>query len=172
MLLENLSSYPKFVKWFTFKKEFWIKKSINTSGLITNYEFSHETIEEGDNNTIWNVTRNFETTDGELADSDEFAWTRTEIREYYDKWRRDELNKILKRSGLITGIELTIIALITALSLGLKRSGNDIIHAAPTLKPATKTESRKEIEDIAKKTTGGSLIFIGDHICITIGGTL
>ena len=73
MLLENLSSYPKFVKWFTFKKEFWIKKSINTSGLITNYEFSHETIEEGDNNTIWNVTRNFETTDGELADSDEFA---------------------------------------------------------------------------------------------------
>lgn len=45
-------------------KGFRIKKSINTGGFLTNYEFSYKAI-EGDNTTIWNVTRN-----GELANSD------------------------------------------------------------------------------------------------------
>lgn len=44
------------------------------------------------------------------------------------------------------------------------RSGNDIIYAS--------IEPWKEIEDIAKKTTGHYVIFIGDHIYIITGGFL
>ena len=71
----------------------------------------------------------------------------------------------MKISGLITGVGLTIIALITGL-LELKRSGN-IIHAGkePTPLKTVKKEPWKEIEDVAKKNTGHGLIFIGDQIC-------
>ena len=86
--------------------------------------------------------------------------------------------KILKKAGAMTGIGLSTIALITGLSLGLKRSGNDIINAdykPKKLKPSTpvkKEQPRKDIEDIAKKTAGHGLIFIGNHIFLIIGGIM
>lgn len=45
---------------------------------------------------------------------------------------------------------------------------------ASKLKPSftVKTESRFEINNIAKKTTGGGLIFSGDHIYSVVGGLI
>ena len=68
LLLEPESSDPKFIKWLMDKKGLRIKKSINSDGFLTNYDFSCETTEERDNNTIWNITRNFKTTDGEYEE--------------------------------------------------------------------------------------------------------
>lgn len=51
-----------------------------------------------------------------------------EIREYYDEWRKSELNKSLKKSGKITGLALSVIAIATTSGLTLKRKGTDIIN--------------------------------------------
>ena len=85
-----------------------------------------------------------------------------------------ELDKILKQSRLATGIRLTIIALITGLSLGLKRSGTDIVHNAE--QKAKKLTPAKKIEIVPwtdiEKASGKGLISIGDNIYLIIGATL
>lgn len=90
-----------------------------------------------------------------------------DLRYNYDVWRNIELNKMMKRAGIGTAIQL-IISLIMGLSLGLKQLGCDIVRAskrADKLNPA-----KKKIEIV--KWTGKSLIFLGDHIYLVIGLTL
>ena len=69
--------------------------------------------------------RNYKTTNTEIADPNEMLEIVSDIRYHYDNWRKMEFNKTLKKSGIATGIGLTIIALVTGLSLGLKRIGKD-----------------------------------------------
>ena len=75
---------------------------------------------------------------------------------------------------MATGIGLTIIALITGLSLGLKRSGTDIVHNAE--QKAKKLTPAKKIEIVPwtdiEKASGKGLILIGDNIYLIIGATL
>ena len=63
----------------------------------------------------------------------------------------------MKRAGGITALGLSLIALITGLSIGLKHSRNELVvkpeHKASELKPSilVKQEPWKEVENIAKK---------------------
>ena len=74
--------------------------------------------------------RRFKTTDGAIADPNESEQMVRDIRYHYDNWKKIELDKILKRSGIATATGLTIITLVTGLSLGLKRSGSDAVRNA------------------------------------------
>ena len=79
----------------------------------------------------------------------------------------------MKKAGIATAVGLFLIALITELSLGLKRTGKDIVRdatkAGKDVHPGKKTtDILKELE----KLLGKSLVLIGDHIYIVIGGTL
>ena len=104
-------------------------------------------MENVDSNTIYHIHKQFQKESGQLNQDDSEECS-TEIREFY-KWRHIELNKTLKKAGIMTG---------TGISIGLKRSGNNIINAVykpKQLKPSipVKSELWVEIKDIAKKTT-------------------
>ena len=109
------------------KKAFHIEERID--GLFTNYKFSyHSTEKEVSNSTLYYIEKQFQTKSSQLNQND-FEEYGIEIREYYDEWRQSGLNKILRRLVVATTIGLSVKALTTGLSIGLKRSGNDIINA-------------------------------------------
>ena len=56
------------------------------------------------------------------------------------------MNKISKRPGIATGIGLTIIALVTGLSLGLKRAGSDAVRDAKHQKAKKLNPPKKSIQ--------------------------
>ena len=69
---------------------------------------------------------------------------------------------------------MTLIALVTGLSLGLKRGGYDIVQVSKIEKKAEKLKPGRDVipwTDI-QEASGKSLIFVGDHIYLVIGGTL
>ena len=147
-------------------------------GLFLDYDLSHHATEGDDGGNVWNKTRQFKTMIGVIADAEQFAKSRTDMTRYDDDWREIKLDQVLKRAGIATGLGLSVIALIMGLALELKRSGNDIINAGvkpKPIKPGEKTKKGKpwrEIEDIARKTTGHGLIFMGDHVHVVIGVSL
>lgn len=65
---------------------------------------------------------------GVIADPENFANARTNMRQSYDEWRKIKLDRVLKRAGIAINLGLSVITLITGLALGLKRSTNDIIN--------------------------------------------
>ena len=101
-----------------------ITNTISVSGLITNYELSLNS-KETDGETTWFETKKYQTVDGRFLDED-FYEIRDTMDEFYYDYRK-ELNKIMKQAGGITFIGLSLIALITGLSLRLKKSGNDLV---------------------------------------------
>ena len=129
-----------------------ITKTISVSGLVTNYEFSYNSI-EADGNTM----KNFRTEDGIFNDEDRKT-IRYGMDEFYDNHRKTELNKITNRAGGLTALGLLLIALITTLSLTLKKQSNKLVVEPPKkaskIKPSIpvkKSEPWKEIENVAKK---------------------
>ena len=174
--LEEPCADPKFIKYLMENRDFKIKKTIRVSGFTTNYEVSYKSEEEEDGNIKWFVTKTYKTDNGQISD-DDFNNCRFDIRSYYDEWRKAELNKILKRSGIATAISLSIIALVIGLSLGLQRAGSEIESSAKRKKmkaeKLTPAEKRTVIPwtDI-EESTGKGLIVIGDNIHIIIGGTI
>ena len=85
----------------------------------------------------------------------------------------------MKKSGIATVLGLSLIALITGQSLGLKWSGSYIVRAAkinPSVKKADKLTPAKKIESNPwtkiQKAMGKSIIFAGEHIYIIIGTTV
>ena len=124
---------------------------------MTNYELTIAIKLQG-GNRYWYNTRNYKTENGEFNDVD-FYQLRDKFDDYYDDYRKKELNKILKKASWITFIGLSVIALITGLSLGLKKQGNSMTVDPPKkaakIKPGIhvkKSVPLSEIEDIAKKT--------------------
>ena len=121
--------------------------------------------------------RRFKTTNGVIADPNESNQIVDDIRYRYDYWKKIELDRILKRSGIATAIGLTIITLVTGLSLGLKRSGSDAVrdakHKQKKAEKLTPAEKRDVIPwtDI-EEASGKGLIFIGDNLYLIIGGSL
>ena len=156
-------------------QDFTIKKLVSVSGIVTNYEISYygEPI-MNKNYVLVRPVRDFKTVGGYIQDPDELNQCIKDMRYHYDRWRTLELDKILKQSRLATGIRLTIIALITGLSLELKRSGTDIVHNAE--QKAKKLTPAKKIEIVPwtdiEKASGKGLISIGDNIYLIIGATL
>ena len=175
--LERDNGYTdvRFIKYLIDTQDFTIKKIVSVPGLVSNKEISYygEPI-LNDNDIRHRPFREFKTVDGVIQDPDELNQCISDIRYHYDRWRKLELDKILERSGLATGIGLTIIALITGLSLGLKRSGTDIVHNAEH--KTKKLTLAKKIEVIPwtdiEKASGKGLILIGDSIYLIIGATL
>ena len=88
LLLEEECNNSKFVKFLMDKKGFNIEKRID--GLLTNYKFLYSTEKDVGSNTIYYIDKQFKTEDGQLNQND-FEECRTEIREYYDEWRKEEL---------------------------------------------------------------------------------
>lgn len=97
LLLEPECTNFRLTKWLMDEKGFKIKKKISQYGFLVDYEFSYDATEEDDRGNIWNITRIFKTADGDLVNPEDFAVARTDIREFYDYWRKQELNRILKR---------------------------------------------------------------------------
>ena len=76
------------------------------------------------------------------------------MREYYVDWRKRKPDRILERTGIATGLGLSLIAVITGLVLGLKRSGNDIINTGVKPKPIKPGEkTRKKSHEEKSKTS-------------------
>ena len=168
--LELPCTNPKFIKYLMENRDFKIKKTIRVSGFTTNYEVSYKSEEEEDGNIKWFVTKTYKTDNGQISD-DDFNNCRFDIRSYYDEWRKAELNKILKRSGIATAISLSIIALVIGLSLGLQRAGSEIESSAKRKKmkaeKLTPAEKRTVIPWIdTEEATGKGLIVIGDNTYI------
>ena len=141
--------------------------------ITNNYELTIN-VKQQDGNTYWYDTKSYKIDDREFNVIDFYQlWDKFE---FYDDYGKKELNKIFKKSGAITAIGISLIALITGLNLRLKRSGNNVVvnpsKKASKLKPripVKREEQWVETKDIAKKTTGDGLIFIGDHIYLIIG---
>ena len=80
----------------------------------------------------------------------------------------------MKRAGVATGIGLSVIALITGLSLGPKRAGKHLESQAKEeawtpIRPGDKPETAWTPLTPAE-VTGGTLVWIGDHIYLVAGG--
>lgn len=50
-----------------------------------------------------------------------------DMDKFYDDFRKIGLNKILKRAGGKTALGLSLIAIITGVSIGLKKAGNELV---------------------------------------------
>ena len=139
-----------------------IKRTLSVLGFITDYEITCN-VGKREGETTWFETTSYKTENGEFSDED---WTkiRYDMDDFYEKFK----NRI-KQSGIITGVGLLLITLITGLALCLKKAGNDIVVVKPskkkkTLIPVRREQPWKKIENTAKRRTGGGLIFIGDYI--------
>lgn len=58
---------------------------------------------------------------GRAMEQEQYDVLREDIRGDYDTWVAENNKRVMKRAGVATGIGLSIIALITGLSLGIKR---------------------------------------------------
>ena len=66
-----------FIKWLIDKKGFKIKKIIRMDGFLVDYNFSYHATEGNNSDNIWNITRQFKTTNGVIKNLEQFATTRT-----------------------------------------------------------------------------------------------
>lgn len=80
---------------------------------------SYNTEEEG-GNTRWFGERTYKTIDEQFAGED-WERIRYDFDAFYEKYRKIQLNKIMKTAGAVTGLGLSLIALITTLALTLKK---------------------------------------------------
>lgn len=141
---------------------------------MTNYEVYYGEPYNNENGIKVRPAREIKTTNGVIENNDELNQIFDDMRYHYDKWRKIELDRILKRSGIATAIGLSIIALVTSLSLGLKCSGSDIVrNAKQKARKLTPAEKRDVIPwtDI-QPSSGKGVIFFGDHLYLIIGGSL
>ena len=131
--LEKEAYNPMFVKYLIEKQDFKTQRTvnINNDNSILDYrvEYYGEPYIYGDGERV-PPHKVFRTENVEINNDDIINEIVKDIRYHYDTWRKIELNKILKRSGIATTIGLTIILLVTGLSLGLKRSGSDAVRDA------------------------------------------
>ena len=176
-LLEREKGYtdPRFIEYLMETQEFEIEKTLSVSLVLTNYKVSYYGAPfVNDEGIRIRPVRNFKTTNGVISEPEDLNQIIDDIRYHYDNWRKIELDKILKRWGIATAIGLSIIALVTGLSLGLKRSGSDIIRdAKQKARKLTPAEKRDVIPwtDI-QEASGKGVIFIGDHLYLIIGGSI
>ena len=169
---------PRFIKYLIKTQDFQIRKTLSSSGSVTNYEGSYygEPCVNENGVKVRPVT-NFKTINGVIENNGEFRQDINDIRYNYDNWRELERNKILKRGGIATVVVVSLVTLITGLSLGLKRGRSDIKSSAIRKKikaeKLTPAEKRNIIPwtDI-EEASGKGLIFIGDHLYLIIGGSL
>lgn len=143
LLLEPDCTNVDFIRWLREEKGFKIKKTIRMDGLLVDYEFSYNSSESDDGGNVWNITGSFKTTNGVSKNSEQFSTARTDVSQYYDDWRKIKLDRVLNRSGIATGLGLSVIVLRTGLALGLRRSGNDIINVGVKPKPVKPGEKTK-----------------------------
>ena len=96
------------------------------------------------------------------------------VRDSYDEYLSDHNQVVLKRVGLATGVGLSVIALITGLSLELRRTGKDLEQegrGVVPLRPVTKPDHAVWPPlTAAKEVAGGTLVWIADHIYLVVGG--
>ena len=93
--------------------------------ILLDYKFSYNAMEDNDAANIWNITRSFKMRNSILEDPKDFYTTRMNMRDFDDNWIKIRLDIVLKSAGIATGLSLPVIALITGLALGLKRSRNN-----------------------------------------------
>ena len=169
---------PRFINYLMEKQDFSIKKTFSVYDVKTNYEIEYygEPF-YNENDVRVRPVRRFKTTDGVIADPNESNQIVDDIRYHYDNWKKIELDRILKRSGIATVIGLTIITLVTSLSLGLKRSGSDAVRDAKHKQKKAEKLTPAEKRDVIpwtdmEEASGKGLIFIGDNLYLIIGGSL
>ena len=139
--------------------------TISGSGLLLNYKLYYTFQGHEENGVSWHDSKDFETVNSQFTCKD-FNEILNKMDEFYYDFRKKELNKLQKHSGLNTGVDLSLIAIITSLSLGLKKAGNELV-VEPSKKatkfepsfPVRREEPWKEIEDIAKKNKRWIFIF-------------
>ena len=150
LMTDESVSNPRFVKYLIETQDFEIRKTLNGSGSVTNYEVSYYGEPYFNENDVKvRPYRKFKTNDNVIADQDEFNQIRDDMRYHYDNCRKLDRNKILRKEGIATAIGLSLVTLITGLSLGLKRGGSDIKSSAVIKKKKaeklTPAERRKVI---------------------------
>ena len=111
---------PKFTKYLFEKHNMKITKTTSLSGLLNNYKLYYTFGGDEENNVSWNDSKEFETVDAQFGDED-FYEIRDKMDEFYDDFRKKELNKLLKGAGGITAVGLSVITLITGLRLRLNK---------------------------------------------------
>ena len=89
--------------------------------------------------------------------------------------KKIELNKVLRNAGIATAVGLSVIALVTGLSLGLKRGGKDVERNAVTnWKKLTPAEKREQIIPWFKiqEAGGKGIVEIGNYFPVIIAGSV
>ena len=162
LLLEDECGNPKFINYLIKTQDFEIQKTASDSFVgVVKYEFEYYGKPYTNENGVKvRPARNFKTTYGEIADPNEMNIIVDDIRYHYDNWKSQEFNKIIKKAGIATGIELTIIALVTGLSLGLKRIGKDTErNASVKWEKLTPAEKRRIISWIKLEKASGKTVY-------------
>lgn len=130
-LLHQLPEYtnPKFIKNLFEEHSMKITKTISISRLVANYKLSFDVRSE-ENGISWYVKKEFQTEDGQYSDEGLYE-IRDKMDEFYEDYRKKELRRIMKRTGGLTAVGLSLIALITGLSLDLEKRRNELIVEPP-----------------------------------------
>ena len=164
----------KIYRLFDKKQDFEIQKTVSKTFVgVVDYEFEYygEPF-TNENGVKVKPLRNFKTTNGEIANPNEMSQIVSDIRYHYDNWKKMELNKTLKKSGIATGVGLTIIALVTGLSLGLKRIGKDTErNASMKWEKLTPAEKRQVIPWYEIQEASGKGIYeFGKYFPLIVSG--
>ena len=117
--------------------------------------------------------RNYKTTYGKIADPNEMLEITDDIRYNYDNWKSIEFNKTIKKASVATGVGLTIIALVTGLTLGLKRIGKDTERSAVIKwKKLTPAKKRKQVIPWTKleEASGKGIYEFGKYFPLIVSG--
>lgn len=158
--LEEETRDPRFVDWMI-DRGFTIRRIFTESGLVNDYEVKVK-------------SSTFSTLGRGLTEED-FDVLREDIRGEYDYYVEENKKRTLKRVGIASGIGLSLIALITGLALGLKRSGNDLKASTKKwspIKPGHRIAKKWTPIVPAKEAAGDLITFIGDNIYLIIGGVV
>ena len=103
LLMEKECTNPRFINYLMEKQDFSIEKTISVSGLVSNYEIEYYGEPFFNENDVRvRPIRRFKTTDGEIGDLNKSEQIVRDIRYHYFNWKKLELDRMLKRSGIVT----------------------------------------------------------------------
>lgn len=152
--LEDELKDRSFLRWLKDRKRFKFRWTIMGDG-DTNYDVEYHNAEG-------------EIEEFSTLNNDDFRIAIKDLREFYDEWKAEELNKILKRAGVATAIGVSLTSLITGLSLGLKRTGNDMVRDVKTKSWTRLKAPHKTPWSDLEEASGKGLVFVADHPVVVV----